>query len=123
MDIITAHVQSSQIGVLKGGYEVGVHSMRELAKQTEKFGEIVMLLDFANAFNTVDRNLMLRLTAAHCPELTNLVRWLYALEPHLVTAGGDTVRSSTGTQQGCSLSNPIFALTMQYIANNWLSTD
>ena len=73
-DTITAHVQSSQIGVLKGGYEVGVHSMRELAKQAEKFGEIVILLDFANAFNTVDRNLMLRLTAAHCPELTNLVR-------------------------------------------------
>ena len=59
---------------------------------------------------------MLRLTAAHCPELTNLVRWLYELEPHLVTVGGDTVRSSTGTQQGCTLSNPLFALTMQYIA-------
>ena len=43
------------------------------------------------------------------------MRWVYELEPHLVTAGGDTVRSSTGTQQGCSLSNPIFAL-MQYIA-------
>ena len=75
-----------------------------------------MLLDFANAFNTVDRNLMLRLTAAHCPELTNLVRWLYELEPHLVTASGDTVKSSTGTQQGCTLSNPLFALTMEYIA-------
>ena len=75
-----------------------------------------MLLDFANAFNTVDRNLMLRLTAAHCPELTNLVRWLYKLEPHLVTAGGDTVKSSTGTQQGCTLSNPLFALIMEYFA-------
>ena len=115
-DIITSHVQSSQLGVLKGGYEVGFHSMRWLAKQAEKMGEVIILLDFANAFNTVDRNLMLRLTAAYCPELTNLGRWLYELEPHLVTVGGDIVRSSTGTQQGCTLSNPLFALTMQYIA-------
>ena len=86
-DIITSYVQSSQIGVLKGGYEVGVHAMRELARQAGRLGEVILLLDFANAFNTVDRNLMLRLTAAHCPELTNLVRWLYELEPHC----GDTV--------------------------------
>ena len=33
-----------------------------------------------------------------------------------MTVGGDTVKSSTGTQQGCTLSNPLFALTMQYIA-------
>ena len=68
-DIITSHVKSSQIGVLKGGYEVGVHAMRELTKQARRIGEIILLLDFANEFNTVDRNLMLRLTAAHCPEL------------------------------------------------------
>ena len=74
------------------------------------------MLDFANAFNTVDRNLMLRLTAAYCPEHTNLVFWLYEREPHLITTGGDTIKSSTGTQQGCTLSNPLFALTMEYIS-------
>ena len=114
--IITSHVEATQLGVLKGGYEVGVHAMRDLARQAKKEGWIILLLDFKNAFNTVNRNLMLRLIAAHCPELTNLVRWLYELEPHLVTGGGDTVRSSTGTQQGCTLSNPLFALVMEYIA-------
>ena len=99
-----------------GGYEVGVHAMRELVAQAKRLGEVVMLLDFANAFNTVDRNLMLRLTAAYCPELTNLVLWLYEREPHLITTAGDTVKSSTGTQQGYTLSNPLFALTMEYIA-------
>ena len=33
-----------------------------------------------------------------------------------MTEGGHTLKSSTGTQQGCTLSNPLFALTMQYIA-------
>ena len=95
--IITSLVEASQLGVLRGGYEVGVHAMRELARKAKKEGWVILLLDFANAFNTVDRNLMLRLIAAHCPELTNLVRWLYEREPHLVTGAGDIVRSSTGT--------------------------
>ena len=114
--LINSHVQATQIGVMKGGYEIGIHAMRELVAQAKRLGEVVMLLDFANAFNTVDRNLMLRLTAEYCPELTNLVFWLYEREPHLITTGGDIVKSSTGTQQGCTLSNPLFALTMEYIA-------
>ena len=59
---------------------------------------------------------MLRLTASYCPELANLVFWLYEREPHLITKSGDTIKSSTGTQQGCTLSNPLFALTMEYIS-------
>ena len=39
---------------MKGGYEVGVHAMRELSVQARKSGMVIMLLDFANAFNTVD---------------------------------------------------------------------
>ena len=104
-DQIMEHVQESQLGMLKGGYEMGVHAMRELALKAEKNGWVIMFLDFSNAFNTVDRNLMLQLVKEYCPELTKLAWWLYASEPHLVTSRGDTVKSSTGTQQGCTLSN------------------
>ena len=45
---IVAHVRGSQLGVLKGGYEVGVHAMRELTIQAKKNGWVVMLLYFAN---------------------------------------------------------------------------
>ena len=118
---IRSHVQATQIGIMKGGYEVGVHSMRELAIQAKKRGEVILLLDFANAYNTADRNLMLLLTAAYCPELTHLVLWLYECEPQLITTSGDIVKSSTGTQQGCTLSNPLFALTMEYISKKLVS--
>ena len=114
---ILAHVDRSQLGVLKGGYEIGVHAMRELAKQANLSAEVIMLLDFLNAFNTVDRNLMLKLACAHCPELAKLTLWLYQREPLLVTTRGDTLKSSTGTKQGCTLSNPLFALTMEFIAS------
>jgi len=114
---IMAHCRESQLGLLKGGYEVGVHAMRELAKQAKVSKWVIMLLDFANAFNTVDRNLLLKLACAHCPELAKLTLWFYQREPLLVTARGDNLKSSTGTQQGCSLSNPLFALTMEFIAS------
>ena len=115
-DKIIAHCRESQLGLLKGGYEVGVHAMRELAKQAKLSGWVIMLLDFANAFNSVDRNLLLKLACAHCPELAKLTLWLYGVESHLVTTRGDTLKSSTGTQQGCTLSNPLFALTMEFIS-------
>ena len=112
---IKSLVQDTQLGVLKGGYEIGVHTMRSLCTVAEHNNEGILLLDFANAFNTVDRKLMILLTAKDCPELANLTWWLYKMEPQLVTSRGDIIRSSSGTQQGCRLSNPLFALTMQYI--------
>ena len=90
--------------------------MRELAKQAKLSDWVIMLLDFANAFNSVDRNLLLKLACAHCPEIAKLTLWLYGGESHLVTTRGDTLKSSTGTQQGYTLSNPLFALTMGFIA-------
>ena len=115
-------MEGTQLGVLKAGYEVGVHAMRALGRQAEQNEWVILLLDFANAFNSVDRNLMLKLAAAYCPELVYLTSWLYRLEPNLVTSRGDTVKSSTGTQQGCSLSNPLFALVMEYISKKLEST-
>ena len=103
---ITRIVSPTQLGVLKGGYEIGVHAMRALAQQAETNGDAILLLDFENAFNTADRDLMISLSAKRCPDLTNLTWWLYRMEPKLITSGGDTIRSSTGTQQGCRLSNP-----------------
>ena len=85
---IIEHVQKSQLGVSRGGYEIGVHSMKELALWAKERGEVIMLLDFANAFNTVDRNLMLILLCTHCPELAKLTFWLYGCEPLLVTTRG-----------------------------------
>ena len=90
--------------------------MRQLVTKAKEKGWVIMLLDFANAFNTVDRNLLLKLACAHCPELARLTLWLYERESLLVTTRGDKLKSSTGMQQGCTLSNPLFALTMEFIA-------
>ena len=58
-DQIKRHVEATQLGVLKAGYEVGVHAMRDLGRQAEQNEWVILLLNFANTFNSVDRNLML----------------------------------------------------------------
>ena len=95
---ISQKVSENQLGVHKGGYEIGIHSMRAMAAEAKTNGDAILLLDFANAFNTVSRNLLISLTARMCPELANLAWWLYKLEPRLLTATGEAVRSSSGTQ-------------------------
>ena len=112
---ITQIVSPTQLGSLQGGYEIGIYAMRAISHQASTNGEAILLMDFANAFNSADRNLMISLSARMCPELTNLAWWLYNMEPRLLTTSGDVVRSSSGTQQGCRLSNPLFALLMQHI--------
>ena len=86
--------------------------MRELAKQAPTNGDAILLLDFENAFNTSDRDLMISLSARRCPDLKNLTWWLYKKEQRLITSNGDVIRCATGTQQGCRLSNPLVALLM-----------
>ena len=88
--------------------------MSELSVQAGKSDWEIMLLDFANAFNTVDRSLLVRLGTAHYLELSKFTLWLYGEESHLITSRGDIVKSSTGIQQGCSF--PLFVLTIEFFA-------
>ena len=103
---ISQKVSENQLGVHKGGYEIGIHSMRAMAAEAKTNGDAVLLLDFANAFNTVSQNLLIALTARMCPELANLAWWLYKLEPRLLTTTGEAIRSSSGTQQGAAYPTP-----------------
>ena len=74
---IKALVQDTQLGVLKTGYKSGIHEMRSLCQEAAQPGEGILLLNFANAFNTGDRNLMISIAAKDCPELNKLTWCLY----------------------------------------------
>ena len=66
-----------QLGLKQTGYEIGVHSARHLAKKCRLSGYVMLLLDFENAFNRVDRALLLQLVIALVPEAANAFWWLY----------------------------------------------
>ena len=50
--IVAEMVERNQLGMLKGGYETGIHAMRALASQCEQDGDAILIIDFANAFNS-----------------------------------------------------------------------
>ena len=74
-----------------------------------------MLLDFANAFNHVDRNLVIFSTSKSYTELVNFTWEHYRLEPRVVTNKGHKIPLFIGTQQGCRLSKPLLALLTEYL--------
>ena len=106
-----------QLGLMKGGYETGVHVMAALAKQCLLDNEVILLMDFKNAFNACNRNLHIKLAASFLPEIAPLVYWLYADETELFLSNGEVLTSSEGVHQGCGLANLLFALLMQYVVS------
>ena len=86
--------------MLKGGYETGIHLVRALAKKCMEDGDVILLIDFANAFNACNRNLLIKLVATYIPEVATLAHWLYAEEADLYLSNGEKLLSSEGGQQG-----------------------
>ena len=108
-------VGDNQLGVREGGYETGVHVMRELAKRAMLDGGVILLVDFADALNAWNGNLLIKLVSTFLPEVATLAYWLYAEEADLHLSNGDKLLSSEGGQQGCGLMNLLFALIMKYV--------
>ena len=111
---VRALLRDHQYGVLKGGYKIAQHTMRRARRQDLGLRELILLLDFANAFNEADRALMLKLVSVNLTELAKLAEWLYAKESGLVTEDGRQLTSSTGVQ-GCGLANILFGLLIFFI--------
>ena len=81
--IVEELVEKHEFGLMKGGYEAGIHTMRALAKQCMIDGDVIILIDFANAFNSCNRNLLIKLVVTFVPEIAPLAYWLYAEETEL----------------------------------------
>ena len=96
---------------------MGIHSARHLAKESQTTGWVILLIDFANAFNRVDRALLLDLVVALVPEAASVFWWLYERETMLMTHEGDEVTCSTGVMQGCSFASIAFALVVKWLVS------
>ena len=114
-ELVADYVERNQFGMMKGGYEVGVHTMRALANMCKEDGDVILIIDFTNAFNSCNRNLLIKLAATYIPELAHLIFWLYANETEVLVSNGEKIISSEGVHQGCGFSNILFVLLMRYI--------
>jgi len=105
-----------QIGVaLPLGAEAGLQVAQQWCRRNEdKPDKVFVKLDFANAFNTVDRLTFLREVRNRFPSLAPWVEYCYS-SPSKLLFGSHIIASETGVQQGDPLGPLLFSLALQPI--------
>ena len=99
---------------VKGGCEAVIHSVSQLMSSGQPDQQWVLLLDFTNAFNTINRFSIFEEFRAHIPGLSAWMESCYSGQPFL-HLGSQTILSCCGVQQGDPLGPLGFALTLHPI--------
>ncbi len=115
---VADYLVNFQFGVgVSGGAEAILHSVNRLLLDRHSDGSLALLtVDFSNAFNMVDRSVLLREVRARCPSISLWVEFLYGQSARLYV-GDDYIWSSTGVQQGDPLGPLLFALVLHPLAH------
>eukprot|EP00660_Eupelagonema_oceanica_P019806 gene19806-biopygen19481 len=75
-------------------------------------GKVLLKLDFRNAFNTIDRSIVLKAVRERLPTISPWVEFCYA-DPSRLFFDGAVLFSEEGVQQGDPLGPLLFALALQ----------
>ena len=89
------------------GAEAAIHAVRESFDRPET--EAVLLVDVANAFNSLNRKTALHNIARLCPSFATILLNCYR-HPSELFIDGDFIMSEEGTTQGDPLAMPFYAL-------------
>ena len=104
----------------KGGAETIVHATIRFLEQEMKCGDVLVKLDFSNAFNTIFRDKLLNAVKDRLPELYPFLYQCYRDDSTLLY--NDTeILSSSGVQQGDPLGPALFSLILQPIISSLCS--
>ncbi|GKC73046.1 putative reverse transcriptase domain-containing protein, partial [Tanacetum coccineum] len=105
----------SEASPLSGGAEAILHSVNRVLSEYHNDGSLAMLIvDFLNAFNLVDRSALLHEVRVKCPLVSLWVDFLYGQASRLYI--GDThIWSATRVQQGDPLRPLLFALILHLL--------
>jgi hypothetical protein len=106
-----------QFGVsYSAGAEHIIHSVRDVMSTKWDSDEELMVLkiDFSNAFNSINRTVMLEEVATTFPDLLPWVQWCYGCSPQLFYRDHE-IRSCIGVQQGDPLGPFLFCVVLQVL--------
>jgi hypothetical protein len=92
---------------LKSGAEAAIHFMRDQFKLDAS--EAVIMVDASNAFNAVNREVLLHNIQILCPEFSTIAINMYRAYSRLFVCGTE-IASAEGTTQGDNLAMSLFAI-------------
>ena len=81
-----------------GGCEAAIHGMRNVFEDEET--DAILLIDAANAFNSINRDAMLKNISKICPIVFIYAYNCYSVHARLFVLGGAELKSKEGTTQG-----------------------
>ena len=131
-DVMKACGHLQKCSGLPAGIEAAVHAMQHI--YNEDTTEAVLLVDAANAFNSLNREVALHNVQRLCPPLSSILRNSYQSPARLFVAGGGEIASREGTTQGDPLSMAFYALatvplishlqrSCQHVKQGWYADD
>jgi hypothetical protein len=113
-NIVNSYLSPHQLGVAtKLGRKATIHTTRTFANNDQNRDKLLEL-DFKNAFNSVERDCILKEVQCHTPLLYPYLYQCYR-NPSTLFFGDHLISSSVGAQQGDSCGPMIFSLTIQPI--------
>ena len=111
VDSMAELLSPRQLGYgVRGGAEAAVHAARYFLQNLSS-GEVLLKLDFRNAFNSIRRDRMLEAVRDLAPDIYPLVHSAYSA-PSSLAWGEHSIQSSEGVQQGDPLGPLLFCLTL-----------
>ena len=91
------------------GYEAAIqHAMVDIYEDEDTHG--IIQVDACNAFNTINRSILLHNIDIICPVLSIYAQNSYAKPSRLFVNGGGEIKSREGTTQGCPIAMPMYAI-------------
>ena len=105
--LLVSTLSPLQVGVgVSRGVEAAVHATRAFVRSMEP-SEVLVKLDFANAFNCVRRDSFLEAVSSHIPAVYPYVHAAYS-ETSFLGYEGHAIQSAEGVQQGDPLGTIAF---------------
>ena len=105
----------NQLGVgVRGGAEAIAHAVTEAVKNHPS--NWVLQVDLVNAYNSVDRGVVLEEVASHFPECLSWAETCYGSSSWL-KFGDSTITSATGLHQGDPLAGLLFCLVVKTVVD------
>ena len=92
----------------EGGAEAAVHAMCDIFSEGSCQGAIQV--DANNAFNSINRKVLLHNVKVLCPPIATFTHNCYSVPSRLFVTGGVEIESQEGTTQGDPIAMPIYAI-------------